>query len=536
MLDRIAIGDAQGAHHPSTSSREPNRADIHTSSALQISIRKLALFALALLVSSQCLTYTVWRSGRAKQRQQQQPLVTHWKVRDSLHSKAKVRLSALESSTATAGYLAPGTIIRAYAYDEQRNSEKFIFVMTPIKGFALRKLFEPVLPQQDDENNNNNNNNNYNYDHVSPYLYEGYRKAGHNRTARYLYAPKRLVVAQQLWNALQVIQVFLALALYYVHILCNATVSRGQRWMVGVSGAVILGLLLPFSIYVTSPGATLFSVVSLLSCLVGICGGRAELVLVVGEKAMKDTSIRSSAAPAIQDERLVQADNQEDDEETWNLVPTTDENTDDDENDDDDDDDDTALGESEHKLLILNGCEVQDESGNRDAEMDCQSKVLLTTTSWFVIKEEMLGFLCNLASSLYNYLSSRGTWPHWYHYFLSIDGYFGWAGGNGKKLDVSKHFIYTLGIDNLDVPLYVPGSKGSTFGVHLFWILWSIIPTIYVSYFLCMYLLAPRSPGVKVQRSLLLFSMFHFLFMTGKLNYLAQYDVSNRLAVTQPQS
>ena len=134
-----------------------------------------------------------------------------------------------------------------------------------------------------------------------------------------------------------------------------------------------------------------------------------------------------------------------------------------------------------------------------------------------VMQIELLGFLCNLSSSLYNYHHSHKTWPHWRYHFFNLDKFFGWIGGNHRaKIDMFNTRVYTLGLPNVHVPLYVPGGLGSTTGGHMFWILWSFIPVLYVAYYLCMYLLAPRSPGVKIQRAMLLFSMFHFLFLTGK--------------------
>ena len=140
-----------------------------------------------------------------------------------------------------------------------------------------------------------------------------------------------------------------------------------------------------------------------------------------------------------------------------------------------------------------------------------------TTPACRLIREETLGFLCNLASSLYNYQSSDASWPHWRRIFRRMDRYFGWP-YDKSFCDVFNDKLYTLGFtEDINVPLYVPGQQGSTVGVHLFWILWSILPFLYIAYYFCMFLLAPRSPGVKLQRALILFAMFHFLFMTGKM-------------------
>ena len=229
-------------------------------------------------------------------------------------------------------------------------------------------------------------------------------------------------------------------------------------------------IMLPFSVYVSSPGAMVFSFVALMTCKWAFAQNPTELVIDVGPTA---------ASPQ---EPL--------------MLPLLDQ--------------ENCTAETQPVLVLSPSSAPRSEPK--------KNVVSMVLPRMWVGQEEWLGFLCNLSSSLYNYHNSHKTWPHWRFHFFNLDKYFGWTGGSHQsKVDMFNTGMYTLGLPNVDVPLYVPGARGSTTGGHVFWFLWSIIPTFYVSYYLCMYLLAPRAPGVKIQRGLLLFSMFHFLFMTGKI-------------------
>ena len=428
------------------------------SSTLHFSVRKLALITLALLVFSQLLALSVWRSGHTKKvTRGETPLVTHWKVSDNNPGNTEVHLRAIQSAEPV-GYLSPGTIVQAYEYE---HSNKYLFLMTPLNGFALKNIFEPVSGQGM-----------YN---ASPYLYEGYRKENRNMTARYLFAPTRLVVAQQMWNALQVSQILLVISLFYVHVVCR-TSSWRKCWIIGLVWATPFLLLVPFSIYVTSPGATLFALVSLVSSIVAIMGGRTELVLDVGKHA-KDSCLPSDQVKLV------------------NIMAMG-------------DDDETDM---EQARRAVSHC----RRGSTVASS--------TSAAWFLVREEMLGFLCIIASGVNNYTDSHKTWPDWHQHILRMDDHFGLTGGGFENENFFMPDIYTLGLPNLDMPLYIPQARGLTMGDHLYWIMWSFIPVVCISLFLCMYLLAPRSPGVKIQRALLLFSIFHFLFMTGKCDLSFSY-------------
>jgi len=399
--------------------------------AIRFSIRKLSILVLILLLSSQFLFGVVRSSGVAIKNESEGPIVTHWRLQDN--KRAKVRFSALQDSSAV-GYIEPGTQVTAYSWT---HSNKYLFLVSPIRGFVLKKIFDP-LPEKD-------------YD-SSPIMYTGYRREGPGMVKRFTYAPTSLVVAQQLWNAVQVLQTFLVIALYYVKVIaCRTPVySRCFCVVTGLSMFFAFALLLPFSVYVTSPGSTVFGILVLVSTVLGI---RTDTILVL------DVS-----------------------------------------------------GRPRH--IVAGGATTEDEEMGSTMLLIRKVQVV-ALPEWFLAKEEVIGFFCNLCSSLYNYNASFYVWPHWRKYFFRIDRHFGWKGRPSKFTDVFNMNYYTLGT-NVEIPLYLPGGRGSTFGVHFFWILWSVIPVLYVSYFTCMFVLAKRSPGVKIQRALLLFSIFHFLFMTGK--------------------
>jgi hypothetical protein len=56
-------------------------------------------------------------------------------------------------------------------------------------------------------------------------------------------------------------------------------------------------------------------------------------------------------------------------------------------------------------------------------------------------------------------------------------------------------------------------------GAAVFATIWSVLPFLYVLYFLSMMRLAAHSPGARVQRALCLFGIFHFLFLTDVVDY-----------------
>jgi len=138
--------------------------------------------------------------------------------------------------------------------------------------------------------------------------------------------------------------------------------------------------------------------------------------------------------------------------------------------------------------------------------------------SWTWTREETLACCCNLGSSLYNYAGSTAHWPHWKVHFRKIDDYFGWPTSGNVFWDEA----FTLGLQRYYkyVPLFVPrATGGSTVGATQFFMVWSILPTCYILYFTCMFLLSHRSPGKWIQRCLCIFGICHFLFGTDVIAY-----------------
>jgi len=135
--------------------------------------------------------------------------------------------------------------------------------------------------------------------------------------------------------------------------------------------------------------------------------------------------------------------------------------------------------------------------------------------SWFLTREETLACVCNLGSSLYNYAGSIRTWPHWKRYFYQLDAYMEWP----DEGDCTVNKDFTMGLDGVHMPLFVSRASGSMTGAQVFWLVWSVLPFLYVSYFFVMFLLAKKSPGTIVQRILCTYGMLHFLFGTDVVAY-----------------
>lgn len=253
----------------------------------------------------------------------------------------------------------------------------------------------------------------------------------------YEYAPISLVIAQQLWNACQVLQLFL------LHTLCyEYTIERGAHslWIralvIFVSAASVP--MLPFSVYIISLGGHIFAALTLVSTLLPV------------------------------------------------LSPHTVE-----------------------KNLVVTIVEEEEDWSSPIEEVS-------SPVVWKVTHEETIAFLCNLGSSLYNYNGSKTTFPFWNYWFVKIDTIFGWTSEGTSSL--INDFYFAMGREST-VPLFVSGTYGSTTGLQVFLVVWSILPFLYISYFLCLYAVAALSPGTKIQRGLCIFAIAHFLFFTDVIAY-----------------
>jgi len=273
---------------------------------------------------------------------------------------------------------------------------------------------------------------------------------------QYLYAPTYLVIAQNLWNATQVFQIFLLLALlydcYYNAAEHNNNNSDGARpfknilvWSLVVSSLI----LLPFSVYVISLGGYLFAGATVLTTALALLRKSDRILKVTVEED-------NACCHKRMDSPCTQGNEEEEDE-------------------------DTVI--------------EKDMFGNYSA--------------WMVIREETVACLANLFSHMYN-----GREPWWTICYF-VDNLFGFQNGG----DGTPKAAFTMGQPNVRIPLFVSQSNYSTTYQCVFLLLWSILPFLYVSYFGIMYLVAPQSPGLTVQRALCVFGILNFLFVTDVVAY-----------------
>jgi hypothetical protein len=371
------------------------------------SIRLLSFSVLVLLTASHSiLAYQLLFQHR--------PAIRRYRVNTNhttlpIYSKASVRGDPK-------GFVDPGQIVEL---NERNDSTYFFRIVRPTVGFVLktsRKTGKPYFVPTNKV--------------VSRPLDGWWPKD--KRLRRTLYAPTSIVVAQQFWNAMQVLVLYLLIAINYGQSQQQDGDSKSRKIKWGVRLLSVFAIpILPFTVYLVSPGAHLFALFSLMFALVGIFYTPCSVLrLSIGEH---DESNASSSYP-----------------------------------------------------------------------------------SWMLTREETLGCICTLGSSLYNYAGSNRTWPHWKSHFYKIDDFFGWQ----RAGDITVEQDFTFLSSTARLPLFVARAEGgTTFGAQQFWVVWSILPFLYISYFICMYVLSCKSPGVWIQRALCLFGICHFLFGTDVVAY-----------------
>lgn len=143
-----------------------------------------------------------------------------------------------------------------------------------------------------------------------------------------------------------------------------------------------------------------------------------------------------------------------------------------------------------------------------------------------VIALELIALLCNLGSTLYNYNHSRSCPPYWDALFRALGDTLGLT---APLADTVRPF-YTLGLD-LPLPPFVPIGAGSNpLGALVFLTVWSILPTLYVLYFVILALGSRAAPYPRIQQALCLFAIAHFLFFTDLVDYRFGRGLTNPLA------
>lgn len=133
-------------------------------------------------------------------------------------------------------------------------------------------------------------------------------------------------------------------------------------------------------------------------------------------------------------------------------------------------------------------------------------------------KFELLAFTCTLLSSMYNYNASKICWPYWASIFAGV------AAAAGFTLDPGAvaQGMYTVGLEGVSPPPYVPTSRGADtngLGALIFALIWTVLPFLYILLFAACAMQARNSPGERVQQALCAFAIFHFLFLTDLVAY-----------------
>ncbi|MCB1160980.1 MAG: hypothetical protein KDK45_25990, partial [Leptospiraceae bacterium] len=149
----------------------------------------------------------------------------------------------------------------------------------------------------------------------------------------------------------------------------------------------------------------------------------------------------------------------------------------------------------------------------RNLEVNLLDSKILPKTSLY--RFELLAFTCNLACSLYNYNSAKDCWPYWHRMFIKLGALLGLV----FKPEEFSEKMFTLGLKEFNMPVFVPAGVGNNVGSVIFLLIWSILPFLYVAYFAILFQLSKRSYGTRIQQALCLFSIFHFLFLTDMVDY-----------------
>ena len=264
MNKRLIVNDIE-SHQDEVTERSLNTPCIK--GGWTFSIRVLGILTLLLLGLTQIILATQCRDSRKTRDVSTIPIVSKWRVTTE-RSRVPVKFHPRDKDKLT-GYLSPGDIVEAYGNGTKRH----IFLLHPQRGFSLRKG-----PERGKEQFEKISNNEYT-EPVSPscpLLYSGWWPK-HKTPYRFLYAPTKMVVAQQFWNAMQVFELLLLISLAYSY-------PRGSIKFIAVCIlSTVVTCLLPFSHYFINHGGHMFSYATLITCIWGI-KNNSRLVLSIGDK------------------------------------------------------------------------------------------------------------------------------------------------------------------------------------------------------------------------------------------------------------
>jgi len=164
-----------------------------------------------------------------------------------------------------------------------------------------------------------------------------------------------------------------------------------------------------------------------------------------------------------------------------------------------------SRGASDITFCLTNDAPAKDEAAEHEA------------TSLMTV--EMLGFLCNLFSSMYNALDEKNIFPYWTTLFQGLGRLLGFT----SSAEQLTRAMYTMGLPvNIppSVPLVITTGVSGVEPVYslVFLLSWCILPMLYVTYFWCMHAMA-MGPGIFLQRTLAVWGIIHFLFITDGVDY-----------------
>jgi len=287
-----------------------------------------------------------------------------------------------------------------------------------------------------------------------------------------LYAPTALVVAQQFWNAMQVVVVFLIVALNFQYSKASEEAKQrmaqqetttprqksmfaATKWIVRVTSIVLI-CIMPFCIYVVSPGATIFAFLTATLTAIALMTPKSTLRVSLGEEP-NEPAERNTAVPDNQNKTY------------WVLFP----------------------------------------------------------------REETFGFLCTLGSSLYNLTANTKIWPYWKTHWLKVDEFMGWptsgdltVAGNYNMMGLFESARRDDGdVGNLSSVMlpFVPRTGfGTTMGAQVFFLVWAFLPILYASYFVLLMIMTQKTRSrvaCWLQRFMCGFGICHMLFWTDVVAY-----------------
>lgn len=138
--------------------------------------------------------------------------------------------------------------------------------------------------------------------------------------------------------------------------------------------------------------------------------------------------------------------------------------------------------------------------------------------SWFLIREETLCALCYLGSTSYNAAAGVNPWPHPRTMMDKLGKFLGWPNDDDNATPSELFDMYGL-FSTARLPTFVPRAQGSHIRAHIFLLVWTILPFLYVCNFLVMIAMSKKSPGKWIQRFFCMFGIMHFLFWTDIVAY-----------------